>query len=139
MNIMLCLCAVCVTIAVLLFITRFLPKRRKWILIAMEILATLLLAFDRLAYIYSGKLTTSGYVLVRLSNFMVFFLTSGIVFNFNLYIIDLLTSEVKLQAVPKRLTFAGIASTIGMLLIILNVFTGIIYTFDSFNYYHPLY
>lgn len=136
MNIMLCLCAVCVTMAVLLFITRFLPKRRKWILIAMEILATLLLAFDRLAYIYSGKLTTSGYVLVRLSNFMVFFLTSGIVFNFNLYIIDLLTSEVKLQAVPKRLTFAGIASVIGMLLIILNVFTGIFYTFDSFNYYH---
>ena len=51
MDIMLALCAVCLTIAALLLFTRFLPKRRKLVMINMEVVATLLLAFDRLAYI----------------------------------------------------------------------------------------
>ena len=45
MNIMLCLCAACVTMTVMLFLTKFLTNRRKWILIGMEITATLLLIF----------------------------------------------------------------------------------------------
>ena len=51
MNIMLCLCAACATMTIMLFLTKFLSTRRKWILICMEVVATLLLFFDRMAYI----------------------------------------------------------------------------------------
>ena len=37
MNIMLVLCAACATMTVMLFLTKFLSKKRKWILIGMEI------------------------------------------------------------------------------------------------------
>lgn len=136
LNIMLCLCAACFTMGVMLFLTKFLSKRRKWILIAMEIVATLLLFFDRLAYIYAGDVGAMGFMMVRVSNFMVFFLTSATVFLFNFYIIDLLLNEGKLTKVPKRLMFTGFVSTIGMMLAIVSAFTDFYYYFDFQNVYH---
>ncbi|WP_027727866.1 HD-GYP domain-containing protein [Treponema sp. C6A8] len=136
LDIMLYLCATSTIMAVLLFITRFLPRRRKWILIGMELNATLLLGFDRLAYIYSGNLGAVGYVMVRLSNFIVFFMTSGIVFCFNLYISDLIESKVGKDFSSIRLKIVSVATVIGMLLAVLTVFTGLYYYFDSHNHYH---
>ena len=136
MNIMLCLCAACLTMTVMLFLTKFLSKQRKWILISLEIIATLLLFFDRLAYIYAGNTSSTAYIMVRLSNFMVFFMTSAIVLCFNFYLIDLLTVEGKLSSVPRRLVFTGFVSAFGMLLEIISSFTGLFYYFDSQNCYH---
>lgn len=136
MNIMLCLCSVCAVMTVMLLLTKFLSVKRKWILIALEIIATLLLFFDRLAYIYSGNASSTAYVMVRLSNFMVFFMTDAIVYCFNFYLIDLLKNEGKLISVPRRLTVTGFISALGMLLVIISAFTGFYYTFDSNNCYH---
>ena len=86
LNIMLALSAICAMMAILLLITRFLPWKRKYILILMELIATFLLVFDRAAYIYRGEVSSIAYVMVRLSNFMVFFLTSAIIVGFNLYL-----------------------------------------------------
>lgn len=136
MNIMLCLCAACVTMTVMLFLTKFLTNRRKWILIGMEITATLLLFFDRMAYIYAGNPESIGYIMVRLSNFMVFFLTSTTIFIFNFYIVDLLQNEGRLNKIPRRLIFTGFAGFIGMLLAIVSAFTNFYYYFDFQNVYH---
>lgn len=136
MNIMLCLCAACFTMTVMLFLTKFLSKRRKWILIVMELVAAFLLFFDRMAYIYSGNTSAAGYIMVRLSNFMVFFLTSSTVFVFNFYLVDLLLNEGKLTKVPKRLIFAGFAATAGMMVSIISAFTDFYYYFDYQNVYH---
>ena len=136
LNIMLCLCAACITMTGMLFLTKFLSKRRKWILIAMEFVAIFLLFFDRLAYIYAGNPDSTGYIMVRLSNFMVFFLTSTTVFVLNFYLIDLLLNEGKLDRIPRRLIFTGFASSIGMMLAIIAAFTDFYYYFDAQNNYH---
>ncbi len=135
MNIMLALCAMCAMMAILLLITEFLPKRRKWILVSMEVVATLLLGFDRLAYIYSGDVRPFAYVMVRLSNFMVFFLTAGVVLCFNFYLADLL-DRGGVKRKPRRLTVVGIACLIEMLMVVLNLFTGFYFFFDEANCYH---
>ncbi|MBO6146160.1 MAG: HD domain-containing protein [Lachnospiraceae bacterium] len=136
MNIMLALCAVCAMMAVLLLITRFLPKKRKWILIFMECVATCLLGFDRAAYLYKGDTSTLGYVMVRLSNFMVFFLTSGIVLGFNMYVTNLLMTDGKLERMPIRLKVSQIGAMMGMALAVIAHFTGLYYYFDGQNVYH---
>ena len=136
MNIMLCLCAICAVMTVMLLLTKFLSKKRKWILIGMEVIATFLLFFDRMAYIYSGNPSTVGYIMVRVSNFFVFFMTSAIVFCFNFYLCDLLVNEGKVSKIPRRLTFTAFVSAIGMLLAIIAAFTGAYYYFDSQNVYH---
>lgn len=135
LNIMLLLCGACAIITFLLALTRFISESRKRVLIAMQLIAFFLLWFDRLAYIYAGDPSTTGYYMVRVSNFFVFFLTSGIVFGFNNYLVDWLTHEGGMAAPPNRLKFVRIASMIGMLLTVVSVFTNLYYTFDETNTY----
>lgn len=136
LDIMLALSAACLSFVVLLFFTRFLDKSRRIILIALEITAMLLLYFDRMAYVYRGDVSHTGYVLVRLSNFFVFFLTSQTVFVFDLYLIYLLSSETRAARVPRRLYVTGGIAAAGMLLAIIAHFTGLYYYFDENNVYH---
>jgi len=136
LDIMLALSATCFCFGLLLFITKFLDKRRKEILIFMEFDATFLLFFDRMAYIYSGDVSVEGYIWVRVSNFFVFFLTAGTVFGFNLYLQDLLIKEGKLKKIPKRLMFVSFATLIQGAMLIISQFTGWFYYFDEYNVYH---
>ena len=101
--------------------TKFLDTKKKVILICMEFVATFLLYFDRMAYIYAGDVSHKGYILVRLSNFMVFFLTAGIVLVFDQYLIDLILRDVHTaDKVPARLKAVAIASVVEMLLVIIS-------------------
>lgn len=136
LNIMLSLSAICFSMAVLLLFTKFLPTRRKWILVGMEIIAMLLLSFDRMAYIYSGNESFKGFVAVRVSNFMVFFLTPAVVFIFNAFLIDLFVDEGRIKEIPGRLKFVALASIIGMFMAVISAFTGMYYFFDEHNVYH---
>ncbi len=102
----------------------------------MEMIAVLLLGFDRQAYIYSGHADQTGYVMVRLSNFMVFFMTSAVVWGFNLYLTDWLRNEGNMEVLPIRLKLVQTISTLGMFLAVVSAFTGLYYYFDENNKYH---
>ncbi len=136
LNIMMLLCGACVVLVILLLVTRFMTKRRKAILIMMELMASLLLWFDRSAYFYAGSARIEAYAMVRLSNFMVFFLTSGIVFGFNLFLMDWLLTEGKMKRVPVRMRVVSYSAILGMILAVVAAFTGLYYTFDNHNLYH---
>ena len=136
LNIMMLLSGICGALTILIIVSRALSKRRRIALSAMEITGMLLITFDRLAYIYSGDTSRTGYIMVRLSNFIVFFMTSMIVYAFNLYLSDLLTEEGKMKEPPKRLKLVSVMAVLGMLLIVVSQFTGIVYTFDEMNRYH---
>ena len=75
LNIMLSLSSICAIIALFVFLTRTLPKKRRRALGLLEVSATLLLTSDRFAYLYRGNVSTLGYWMVRVSNFLVFFLS----------------------------------------------------------------
>ena len=98
--------------------------------------AAILMLSDRFAYIYRGNITPLGYWMVRVSNFLVFFLTSGIVCGFDLYLRDYLVHERKVKTLPKRLTVVSYIAVIGMILSIVSAFTGLYYYFDANNMYH---
>ena len=136
LNIMLLLCGACGILAFLVFHTRFIPKTRKRILILMEIMALFLLWFDRKAYIYAGEPGEWSGIMVRVSNFMVFFLTPAMAFGLTLYLKDWLKNEGQLKTIPKRLTFSLYAAAIGMLLAIIAALTDLYYYFDETNLYH---
>lgn len=136
LNMMLLICGACGILTLLLVNTRFLSKSRKYIVIIMEVIAFFLLWFDRLAYIYAGDPSNKGYIMVRLSNFMVFFLTSGIVFGFDLYIMDWMTHEGNMASPPRRLLAVKAMSLFGMALAVVAAFTNLYYYFDETNRYH---
>lgn len=73
LNIMLGLSSICGIIVVFVAISNVLPRKRKMFLVYFESAACLLLFFDRFAYIYRGDMSITGYWMVRISNFLVFF------------------------------------------------------------------
>ena len=134
-DIMLVLAGICGIMALLVYMTNTMTKKRKHILMQLEIISVLLLVADRRAYIFRGDVSTLGWWMVRISNFMVFFLTLAIVYCFNMYLIDLYTHEGGLETAPRRLTVTRVLTLVGMALVIISQFTGLYYTFDEMNRY----
>ena len=134
-DIMLLLSGICGLMGLLVYLTKSMSKTRKLALMQIEFTSMLLLIADRQAYIYRGDTSTLGWWMVRISNFLVFFLTLAVIYSFNLYLIDLYTHEGGLEKPPKRLRAVKVLALIGMALVIVSQFTGLYYTFDEMNRY----
>lgn len=136
LSIMLFESGMCAMLALLTFVIRTLLKKRRMILASIEIGAMVLLLSDRFAYLYRGNASTLGYWMVRISNFLVFYLTLFEVHCFTLYLADVYRDDDKKAKVPQRLIVCEVFFTIGVILLIISQFTGLYYTFDDQNFYH---
>lgn len=135
LNIMLVLSGICGIITFFVMISNAMPKRRKLAMAYMEASATLLLTFDRYAYIYRGDTSSTGLFMTKLSNFLVFLLTISCIRGFNQYLADLCVNEVGRKNTPKRLWVIEVLLTVGGILVIVSQFTGLYYHFDETNHY----
>lgn len=111
------------------------PTIRRLSLFLMGASATILLIADRFAYIYRGDVSETGYWMVRICNFLVFFLTTAIVHTFNMYLTDLVQTYGEAAKVPWPLRINEIIIVLANVLIIISQFTGLYYTFDENNNY----
>ena len=136
LNFMLVLAGACASIIMLLIFTKAMTLRRKLILILMDLNALLLISFDRLAYLYPGHMDRTSYFMVRFSNFVVFFMTGGMVFAFSLYVAEIMLSECRMSKPPKRVRLVAWMAMSEMILVIIAHFTGFFYYFDVTNKYH---
>ncbi len=136
LNIMLGMSSICFAVGFFALITKSLPRKRKLAITDLEFSACILLYSDRMAYIYHGDPSNTGYWLVRIANFLVFFMTISVVHAFNLYVSDLCRNEIGLAKVPFRLRIVEIITGVGWFLVILSQFIGLYYYFDETNAYH---
>ena len=134
-NIMLFMSGICFVLAILTLMTKALPMRRRRIIALLEIAAMLLLLADRYAYLYRGDPSTLGFWMVRISNFLVYFMTLYISHALTLYLYDLFSVEGKQAVFPRRIWFCEALFGIGLVLLIISQFTGLYYTFDAQNNY----
>ncbi|MBO6089827.1 MAG: HD domain-containing protein, partial [Lachnospiraceae bacterium] len=135
MNIMLMLSGICGILAFFVLFIKAISVKRKITLMTMEIGACVLLLFDRFAYMYRGVTSQTGFYMVRISNFLVFFMTLFTIFSFNHYLMDLYLNEGNVKKIPVRLHVVNCLLILGSLLLIVSQFTGLYYTFDEFNVY----
>ena len=136
LDIMLTLCVVCGVLSLFSAMIMSLSRKRRVILVLIEFEAMILLMSDRFAYIYRGESGSTAHTMVRVSNFLVYVLYPVILATFNEYMCDLCINEAGLEKVPKRLSLVKLLAPAGALLIVINLFTGYLYTFDSSNTYH---
>lgn len=73
--------------------------------------------------------------MVRICNFLVYFMTLYISHALTLYQMDLFRNEGKLSVIPKRLWVCEILFLTGLVLLVISQFTGLYYTFDANNTY----
>lgn len=136
LSIMLFESGMCAMLALLTFVIRTLPKKRRMILASLELGAMILLFADRFAYQYRGVTGTTGYWMVRVSNFLVYYMTLYLLHSFTLYLADIYKSDEIRTKVPKRLVEAEALFLVGEILLVIPQFTGLYYTFDENNLYH---
>lgn len=134
-DIMMGLASICLIIAVFTAISTIMSKKRKFIMLLMQLGAALWLEADRIAYMYHGVAGREGYIAVRLSNFIVFFMTVFVLFTISLYLQDVLKNEGGVKKVPLALNVANGLAVVAIFLVVLSQFTGLYYTFDSSNTY----
>lgn len=135
LNMMIGLSSISGILAFFVCITKTLSKERRHALFLVEFLTMFLLFFDRFAYLYRGDVSPVGFYMVRISNFMVYFLTLATVIAFNMYLADLLKTEAKEGKLPKRVIFCNLIAGMGEVMVIVSQFTGLYYTFDKTNHY----
>ena len=135
LNIMLYMSGICGILVVLTLMTKTLSSRRRRILALLEASAMLLLIADRYAYIYRGDPSLLGFWMVRISNFLVYFMILYLTHAITLYLFDLFRNEGRLRTIPKRLYLCEILFAVGVVLLVISQFTGLYYTFDAQNTY----
>ncbi|WP_044915030.1 HD-GYP domain-containing protein [Butyrivibrio sp. WCE2006] len=135
LNLMLFLAGMCGITAFYALLSKTLPAKRKIYIIYLELDGMILMLADRFAYIFRGDESTLGYWMVRITNFLVFFISLSVIHAFNLLFADILREKGNLGRVPMELRFVEIFISIGELLLIVSQFTGLYYTFDETNHY----
>ena len=112
----------------------FEKRTRQW-MICMQLSASLLLCSDAAAYIFRGSPGRVGYWMVRISNFLVFFMLDVTLLFFVRYVNSCLFEEAERKKL-KRPAVARAACILGMVLVVVSQFTGLYYYFDAHNFYH---
>ena len=136
LDIMLFLSGICAILAFMTLAMSSESNRKKSILALMELSAMLLLLSERFSYIYRGYPGSLGFLMVRLSNGLVFFLQLFIPHLVTEYMRVMLREDAGLEHDSPLLQAAEVVFGAGTFLIIVNQFIGVYYTIDSGNLYH---
>ena len=136
LDIMLFLSGICAILAFMTLAMSSESSRKKSILALMELSAMLLLLSERFSYIYRGDPGDLGFLMVRLSNGLVFFLQLFIPHLVTEYIRVMLKEDCGLEQDSPLLQAAEVVFGAGTFLIIVNQFIGVYYTIDESNLYH---
>ena len=126
----------CMIAALCMFLTRNFETNKRKLLMLMQLCTAVLLFMDALAWGYRGATGTTGFYMVRISNFMVFFLSDLILLLYHLYLCDYLFNGEPEEERPKRVRAVCVIAVVGMLMVIVSQFTGLYYSFNVNNFYH---
>lgn len=111
-------------------------KSIKWMAV-LEVMTAFLLFFDAFAWYFRGYPGQVGYWMVRITNFMVFFISAELPVAFVFLIGNMFEEsgvEEKIMTY-KRVKAELIMGFIAGLLVIISQFTNLYYSFDSANFY----
>lgn len=126
----------CLIAALCMFLTRNFETNKRKILMLMQLCTAGLLFMDALAWAYRGASGPVGFYMVRISNFMVFFLSDLILLLYHLYLCDYLFDGEQGEKKPKRVLAVCVIAVIGMFMVVVSQFTGLYYSFNVNNFYH---
>ena len=131
---MLFMSGICAILAFMTLAASSASNKKKSMLALLELSAMLLLIFDRYSYIYRGDTSELGFLMVRLSNGLVFFNQIFIPHLITQYLRILLCDEGGLKKAPLLRACEWLFGA-GTLFIIISQFTGLYYTIDADNLY----
>lgn len=110
-------------------------QKRKWML-CMQLSSAVLLGSDAVAWAFRGVSGQTGYLMVRISNFLVFALSDVMLLLFHGYVCCYLFEKVKPgKRQNLRIKAVYLIALTGIFLVVLSQFTHFYYYFDADNFY----
>ncbi|MGM9603545.1 MAG: diguanylate cyclase domain-containing protein [Faecousia sp.] len=126
--------SVCAMLAIIIMINRHRSSSMKLILKLFFITAALFFA-DALTYLYEGNTQRIGLFMARFSNLAVFFLNYFLAYISILYVYSILQeNKAKPNKIYQKIVLGLFCTAVAILVV--NMFTGWMYTFDEDNLYH---
>lgn len=127
----------CLITALCMCMSKNFDREKRKRLIQMQLACVVLLLSDAAAWEYRGGVGTAAFLLVRVSNFLVFLFSDVMFFLFHGYVCCCLFSGGRRPAGAQlRIRAASLLAMTGILLVIVSQFTGLYYYFDADNFYH---
>ncbi len=117
-----------------MFMSKNFDKEKRYWLILLELGVSLLLLSDSLAWGYRGAHGSVAYIVVRVSNFLVFAMSDVVVALYTAYMCSWLFENKKVKDVMVKISY--ILSLAGVALVVISQFTDMYYYIDADNYYH---
>ena len=121
--------------AVCMFMSKNFDKTKRELLLAQLINSSILMFADALAWEFRGKPGEVSYFIVRISNFVVFFLSDSLLFFYHRYLCEYLFRDRK-EIPKKRVTAVYGIAILGMALVTASQFLHFYYYIDEHNFYH---
>ena len=121
--------------ALCMFMSKNFDRAKRKLLLALLLNSSVLLLCDAFAWEFRGTSGTTGYFIVRISNFLVFLLSDSLLLFYHRYLCLCLFRGGKKVPVQRVRLVYGIAAA-GMLLVIASQFLHFYYYIDADNYYH---
>lgn len=122
--------------ALCMFMSRnFNREKRRWMLF-MQFATAVLLFSDALAWAFRGGSGRTGYLMVRISNFLVFAMSDVVLLLFHGYTCCYLFGKRKEKLPVRRIKAGYLIALAGILLVVISQFTNFYYYFDADNFYH---
>lgn len=125
----------CAVSSLYFWITKYYrTEKRDWIY-RMQVSTSVLLFWDAMTNLFRGRPDLLGFWMVRISNFLNFFLVELTLLFFHYYICAMLLTPEE-NAALKRVKVVRAVCGVGLALVVVSQFTGLYYTFDASNVYH---
>lgn len=125
---------ICALIFLFSSIVRYQSAKRKRSLLHLELVTSLLLFADYFSYIYKDDASALGGIIVRVTNFLLFFLIYAELLGLNRYLRTFVYETSKGGAIA--LNLVNIFAYIGLVNIFINLYTGHIYSIDAGSVYN---
>lgn len=125
----------CFVCAVILFLSRKGEARKNLVLMGALFVESMQLISDSFAVAFRGSMSTAGFYIVRVSNFLVFFFNYVLAVTLVVYAAELI-SGANLRTMKNWMYSIFAMGAVGTAVLVISQFTGFLYYFDENNIYH---
>ena len=134
-EILICGCIFCLVMALCIYLSNNFDSKRRKCLFCLQAFTSLLLFNSAIAVLFRGNPGVLNFFAARMGSFLTFALRNVVVFFFHVYECSYLFTDDAWKR-DRRVQYAGLLCLLGVVLVILSLYSDLYYYFDADNVYY---
>ena len=134
-EILICGCIFCLVMALCIYLSNNFDSKRRKCLFCLQAFTSLLLFNSGIAVLFRGNPGVLNFFAARMGSFLTFALRNVVVFFFHVYECSYLFTDDAWKR-DRRVQYAGLLCLLGVVLVVLSLYSDLYYYFDADNVYY---